>query len=572
MKRKVFTVLAVVIAVIMMLPACATVSPTTAPQQSAASVASVAPAATAAAEDGPFTPYAKTVTISIGMGVDPTEKLPEGDTPDNNQYTRYIKDKLNIQVTAAWQASNGKDLDQKIDLSIAANDLPDGLFIGNDTQFHAAVQANELADMNASYNTYASPAMKKIFDSTGGLAMKYVTSGGKMLGVPNIPVPDDGYTIVWVRKDWLDKLGLQPPSTIADLQNIAQQFITKDPGNVGKDKVIGIAGPQNGGKLYDSFLQSTNVTFGFDPIFSACDAYPGFWVKDANGNPIYGSITPETKTALGKLADMYKQGLIDPQMGVRKDATEPVVSGTAGIFCSVWWMGYWPLPDALKNNPSANWQSYMLKDDKGVINNHMGAVCTQYSVIRKDYKNPEALIKMLNLLIRDESTFDVTKAQIGDYPLRVAMASSDETPVTRQALMDVLNGKTQIADYNDAKYDVYKLLRGDVKNVATVKKAPFENFDIQNWNVSDANFPRDYSILVGTNAFYTQTVNKVYSLTYSQTASMPAKWPTLQKMEDETFLKIIMGAAPLSDFDTFVANWKAQGGDDITKEVADSLK
>ena len=125
------------------------------------------------------------------------------------------------------------------------------------------------------------------------------------------------------------------------------------------------------------------------------------------------------------------------------------------------------------------------------------------------------------------------------------MASSDETPVTRQALMDVLNGKTQISDYNDPKFDVYKLLRGDVKNVATVKKAPFENFDIQNWNVSDANFPRDYSILVGTNAFYTQTVNKVYSLTYSQTASMPAKWPTLQKMEDETFLKIIMGAAPL---------------------------
>ena len=42
-------------------------------------------------------------------------------------------------------------------------------------------------------------------------------------------------------------------------------------------------------------------------------------------------------------------------------------------------------------------------------------------------------------------------------------------------------------------------------------------------------------------------------------------------MEYETFAKIITGQAPLSSFDDFVANWKAQGGDTDTKEVADSL-
>lgn len=562
MMKKAICLLIAVFMLVSALAGCATTAPKTTTAPANATTAPEPPAGI-----DPFGTYADTVTISIGRSIDPTEKLPEGDTADNNQYTRYIKEKLNIQVNGAWQAANGKDFDQKVNLSIASNDLPDAMTV-NDTQFRSMIRAGQLADLTAAYNTYASPVMRMIFNSTQGKAAETVTSDGKILAMPNIPVPDDGYTVVWVRKDWLDAVGMQPPTTLADVKKIAAEFLAKDPGKLGTGKVIGIAGPQNGGKLYCNFLASTNVTFGFDAFFTACDAYPGFWVDDGKGNPIYGSITPETKKALGELADMYKQGLIDPQMGVRKDASEPIVAGTVGIFCGVWWQGYWPLPDAIKNTPTANWQSYMLKDDKGVINNHMGAVSTTYSVVRKDYKNPEALIKMLNLLIRDEGTFDITKGMIGDYPLRVAMASSDEMNVTRQALLDVLNGKAKVDDFKDAKFDVYKLLRADVKAIGSVKNAPFDKLDISTWNVKDSNWNRMYSILVGTNPFYTQPVNKIYSKIYSQTPSMETKWANLQKLEDETFLKIIMGAAPVSDFDKFVTDWKAQGGDDITKEVA----
>lgn len=578
MIRKAACLLLAVLMMALSMAGCAT-NPGTSPVASASAtapgdVATDAPKTPSAAPDGgtdPFGKYDQTVTISIGRGVDATEKLPDGDTPENNQYTRYIKDKLNIQVTNAWQAANGKDFDQKVNLSIASNDLPDGMTV-NDTQFRAMIRAGLIADLKQAYETYASPVMRQMFDSTQGKAMENVTSEGKVLAMPNIPVPDDSYTVVWVRKDWLDKLGLKPPATLDDLKNIASEFIQKNPGALEQGKTIGIAGPQNGGHLYDTFLNSTNVTFGFDPVFTASGAYPGFWLDDGKGQPVYGSILPATKTALGLLADWYKQGLIDPQIGVRKDATEPVVGGQAGIFFGVWWQGYWPFPDAVKNTPTANWQSYMLKDGKGVVNNHMGAISTVYSVVRKDYKNPEALIRMLNLLIQDEGTFDLSKGTIGNYPLRVAMASSDEMPVTRQALADTLNGKTKASDYDDPKYSVYKLLKADVAAVGKTKNAPYDSLDISTWNTADSNWPRMYSLLVGTNPFYTQDVNKVYSMTYSQTPSMETKWSNLQKLEDETFLKIIMGAAPLSDFDTFVTNWKAQGGDEITKEVAEFVK
>ena len=39
----------------------------------------------------------------------------------------------------------------------------------------------------------------------------------------------------------------------------------------------------------------------------------------------------------------------------------------------------------------------------------------------------------------------------------------------------------------------------------------------------------------------------------------------------ETFAKIIMGKADISEFDTFVENWKSQGGDQILKEINEEL-
>ena len=48
---------------------------------------------------------------------------------------------------------------------------------------------------------------------------------------------------------------------------------------------------------------------------------------------------------------------------------------------------------------------------------------------------------------------------------------------------------------------------------------------------------------------------------------MQEKKAYLDKLELETFTNIIMGQAPIDEFDVFVENWKKSGGDDISKEV-----
>ncbi|MGA2973942.1 MAG: extracellular solute-binding protein [Spirochaetia bacterium] len=524
--------------------------------------------ATAAAGD-PFGAYSSTLSMKIGKQVEPTWKYPEGDSPENNIYSRYLAKTLNIDVKNSWQAGSQADYFQKVNLCIAANDLPDGLGIITVQHLKAMVNADEVADLTDAFNKYASPPMKAMFDKSGGQAAKAVTFGGKMYAIPNIAVPDDGYHLAWIRKDWLDKLGLQPPKTLDDLEAVAKAFVDKDPGGNGPGNTVGISGPQNGGKLYATFLESTSNSFGFDPIFSALHSYPAYWLKGSDGKVVYGSILPETKTALDKLADWYAKGLIDREMGVQKDATQPIVSGRAGIFFGPWWVGYWPFPDAFKNNPDANWQAYAIPvDSSGKWSPHIGMTAgNQFSVIRKGYSNPEALVKMLNCLIRDEGTFDQKTATIGDYPLRVPMAMPDECPVTINAMKDVLAGKKKPTDFDTPDYRVYKLLLSDVNAIEGVKKPPIDNYESMYWDKSNSSFPRMFSLMVGSATIYKQSASKVESVLWTQTKTMETKWATLKKLEDETFLKIIMGAAPVSTFDTFVKDWKAQGGDQVTAEV-----
>ena len=51
------------------------------------------------------------------------------------------------------------------------------------------------------------------------------------------------------------------------------------------------------------------------------------------------------------------------------------------------------------------------------------------------------------------------------------------------------------------------------------------------------------------------------------TETMVSKMSTLEDLQDEVFIKIIMGEEPVDAFDKFVEDFNVLGGADITKEV-----
>lgn len=523
-------------------------------------------------DDLAFSKFPKPVDVHIGMVVDPTDKtLPEGDSVSNNQYTRYLKEKYNINVIVDWTAATGNDFKQKVSLTIASGKLPDGMVVDDRSFMTKAASSGLLYDITDLFEQYQSSQVRDIMASSDGRAMENASYKGRMVSLPNITVDTDGVHVLWIRKDWLDKLQLPAPKTVSDIEKTAKAFIDN---KLGGDKTIGIAGPSKNTFPYSTFLISSNNMGGFDPIFGAMDAYPGYWLDNGDGSVSYGTTTDNTKKTLSLLADWYNKGLIDPEVGTRDNVGDSINANQTGIFSGPWWNGGYGNGDSFKNDPTANWQAYPIYSDDNKWNVHMKTTGSTYTIISKDAKPDvvKAILIMNNALVRDEASFDLSVA-VGWYPLRNVMAAANETEYEYIELLKVLKGETDPEDYNIPN-SLYKLMYADAKKVKDVIKPPYDDLNVSNFNTTNfGDFQRLYSIMIGDRPFSTIPIDKkVFSVTYNQTPTMEKKWANLKKMEDETVMKIILGQAPIDSFDKFVADWKTQGGDEITAEVAELLK
>src|SRR5690625_1596746 len=446
----------------------------------------------------PFGKYEEPITIAIGAEVDPSDtSLLPGETPLNNKYVNNVKENLNIDVEHYFTASPS-NMDQKISMAIASNDLPDALVVGP-VELRQMVEADQIADLTEIYDNYISDEIREVIDSTDGIAIDNATFDGKLMAIPNAQSGADGIHNLWIRQDWLDNLGLEVPKTVEDLKEVARAFTEDDPNETGEDDTIGLAGPGTNNKINANFIESSNNLYGFDGIFSAFHAYPGYWLEDDDGEPVYGSLLPETKEALWILRDMYDEGLIDKETGVRENPRESVISGETGMFFGPFWMPYDGIVDAVKENPEANWQSYAVPlDANGDYTPHLMTPTNEYVVVRKDYEHPEDVVKMLNNLFAHEHEhvqWEVGGGP-GHYPLRLVYAPADEMEVTTVALREVLAGTKEPDDFYDMP--AYKLLKTDVDTIFDTKLEPYDDTDIQYWDIEANSFMRAYSALVGT--------------------------------------------------------------------------
>lgn len=511
----------------------------------------------------PFAKFEEVTEVSIGRAIDPNYKFDGSDTAEDNLYTRWLKDKYNIVVKHAWEAANGNDYQQKVSLAISSNDLPDAMVV-NETQLRQMVKAGQLADLNDVYDKYASSELKSVYDSNPGL-LDNVTFDGKLYALPETTLPSAPLT--WIRKDWLDKLSLEAPKSLEDLGKITQAFIDN---KMGGDKTVGIVGTQQGGSLSSNFLNSTDHWYNFSPLFFANDAYPGIWVKDKDGNAVYGSITEETKNALIIMRDWYAKGILDKELGIRKATAEVVASGQTGIFFGPWWSAY-NLTDSIKNDPNANWRPYAAPLNAAGQFNSNQATGSNYIVVSKNAKHPEAVIKMMTLHKwgKDEEYKTLTAGKemtSQEVPLFLILGAGDQLEYAVNNLRKYLKDEIKLDDIDNINYGWAHEMATHAK---AVKLDPVDDYDIKYFdqNTDAGFFTHIYAHLNGGSTFVDAKINWVRSIATAQTKTMESRWTNLKKLEDETFLKIIMGSADIGAFDEFVTKWKAQGGDKVTEEV-----
>ena len=525
-----------------------------------------------AKEDLPLSKYPETVTVHLGGSLNPNAKLPDGMAYDDNPYIDFLKEDLNIEVVYDWVASS-TDFEEKMNLCIGSNTVPELMNV-NATQYRALLKYDMIQPLDKYFDDYASDALKSYVKSGGEELQKCITNeDGELMAIPAPAITAGGINEMWIRQDWLDKLGLEAPRTWDEMVKVAEAFVTQDPDGNGEDDTIGILGPGNSNHINDI----GDNQFGLDPLFCSFQSYPQYWLQDEDGTVKYGSIQPETRTALEKIQKLYTDKLIDPEMLVRSNCQETLLSGKVGIFFGPWWSGYTFADATLAGE--ADWRAYFtpLSED-GNYYTHMPDPTSKYVVVSKSCKNPEAAFKMISYLVANEqhwtddgiTSSDMSCADF--YPLWNGYDNADEIEVSTETLEKYLAGEITM---DDVDFSQHKLLKRDMEAVKELKKEPYDDFSLDKWNLDSdlakTNLPRLVSLLVGGAPYVNDKYIPVYNAYSGQTETMQAKWANLKKMEEETFAKIIMGKADISEFDTFVKNWKSQGGDQILKEINDEL-
>jgi len=382
--------------------------------------------------------------------------------------------------------------------------------------------------------------------------------------------PDYQYDMLWVRQDWLNKVHMAAPKTVAQMIAVAKAFVKAKLGGSG---TIGLIGPSG-----STTLTSYNAMGGFDTIMQDYGAYQGYYLRK-NGRIVYGSVQPEMKTALATLRQMYQAGVIDPQFVSRtaNDELAQVVSGKCGMFLGPWWAPTYPLNSQIVNDPTANWHEYAAPiGPTGKMEAAGPTPSSAFIVVRKGFAHPEAVMKVLNVDqdgIRGRLTdtagkkaFSIIQQNAALWPNSPLLVQFDYVDIIKRTYEEVepavaAHNRSKLAGPNAARNEVwYDAIMGLAKHEA------HPNQDASDWASAIA-FEQGLAQIVHNSG----TIHEIYPLTYYPTTTMLQRQATLQSLEQRTMFGIVTGQEPLSQFDSFVREWHALGGDRIVQELTQQV-
>lgn len=512
-----------------------------------------------------------TIQISMGRQTLQNVTFPDGDTYEDNAYIRMAEKELNIDITDEFEA-NGDDYDRQVSLALSAGDIPDMMKVTTLDELQELYENDLIADLTGVYEEYASDYLKSIYDSYEGRAVENVTIDGKMMALPGTNT-DSGPSMVWIRSDWMEQLSINLDEdhdgciTIADVEAVAKEFMDKNPENA--ENTVGVA--------FAPWLTNGDPdgTFSMNSIAYALGAFPKTWMEK-DGSVIYGSTMEEMKEALSVAAEWFQNGILDPQVGTRTwdDITALLANGQCGITFGTWHIPDWLLNNVYALNSNATFEAYVLADENGKVNCKHNNATAGYIVVSKDFEHPEIAIQIANLFY-DE--FVNSKELLEKYPEAASYIAKGVDGSSKPFNIEINSYTSLLDDYADLE----KCLNGEItveevrtseqrSNVASISGYLEGNGDATGWS-------KYHSRLKGVELFQTLTENEQFSwLTpvFPQTTpTMETHLANLEKLEEETFIKIVTGDIDVeSGFEQFVADWNAQGGEQIISEIAQQLQ
>lgn len=482
------------------------------------------------------------------------------DNPWQSAYLEY----LNVKREYLWITASDEEYNTKRSLALAAGEIPDSLQVSQ-VELMQLAEAGVIVD-NAKelFDEYAGDQLKSLIGYYGDIAWEYGAYDGDFYGIPCAGGQNyDCLDFVWIRSDWLENLGMQPPTNYSELLAVIEAFVTQDPDGNGEDDTFGLA-------LCNDLDSEILTVESFLNLFGA---YYDMWIEK-DGQLVYSATTQEAKNALAALRDMYAKGWLDPEFGVKDQAAVAmdIANNEVGVVFAVNWA---PLSTTLNNciqaNPEAGFicvPAWRLANEEGTIaRSKYDPSCNSFIAISSACEHPEAVIKMMSLYTElyanHYSEYGITDD--GREMWHLAGFPTLEDPLKNCKNMmyggQYLRGEAAAED-----------ISGEQLQMALNVQA-FEEGDRTMWPYY-AIFADDGEY--NSSEWFVREVKDDYDTYYicegyrgPDTQGMIDYEGMLATIRDEAYIKIIIGDEELDYFDTFVEEWYAAGGQTITDEVND---
>ncbi len=476
----------------------------------ASSGPNASPSAAQSASDTPTATPQETPKIKLVVS-DNSVPTPKAD----DLRLKYMEEKAGVDLDVEFLA-HGTYLDQ-LKLKFASGEFPDVYqsWSGPDQDL---VDAGKILPLNDLIEQYG-PNLKKYIPQA---AWDAVTLKGQILAIPQ-PADTQSGQVMFIRKDWLDKVGLPVPTTSDELLTVMKAFRDNDlNGNGQKDEI--------------PYSMRENITWG-DNLFGMWGISTAWTEYYYNNEVILGNIHPNILKGLEFLQTMNKEKLLDSEFLTNSRTTweQKIKAGLVGI---------WDHAPTLVTQWNADLQASIPDQKPEVIaiptprgTGYDGPLGTRWSPIGKTFillknaSNPEAIIRYFDWLISDEGQMFTELGVEGDTYFKATSDGRITFDANKAKEVEWMNFSFRMHGYN-----------AEATRIKLGNDAMFEKL----------------------NEAYTIANSEGY---VNEAVGMPpiADEHNMTTMFRETAAKVILGA-PIGDYEKFMASWRKQGGDDLVKE------
>ena len=224
-----------------------------------------------------------------------------GNAYEENMVKDIIEEKFNVEIH--WEILPSEGYEDACSVILASGDYPDMMEYQASASFYQQeipllAEDGVLAPLNELLEAYGQDILADRPEDG-----KWLWVDGERYAIPCRP-SDVTETFITIRKDWLDALGLQMPSTLDEFTEVCRAFTFDDPDGNGVQDTYALGGALNG-----SYMDTLTVVMGFFGVYKD-------WMPQEDGSYLPYQLTDNMLAAIKYLRELYLLGVVDPEFSV----------------------------------------------------------------------------------------------------------------------------------------------------------------------------------------------------------------------------------------------------------------